>query len=95
MTNILPQYPDPQYLHKLKKGSSVKHWSGIYRAQDDKGWLHIIITANGRREKVSVERLCMPPGSIQDYIFNGWHQHYSWDEYRTFAAAEMSWIVDY
>ena len=89
---IILQYPDAQYAHQKKKGDSVKHWSGIYRVQEDKGWKHIIVTKTGRREKIGIDKFMFDPGSLQDYIFNGWHQHYSWPEYQQFVMAEMNWL---
>ena len=34
-----------------KKGDSVKFRNKRYRIQDDKNWLHIIVTENGVRKK--------------------------------------------
>ena len=34
-----------------KKGDSVKFRNKPYRIQDDKNWLHIIVTENGLRKK--------------------------------------------
>ena len=34
-----------------KKGDSVKFRNKHYRIQDDKNWLHIIVTENGLRKK--------------------------------------------
>jgi len=91
MKNLL-QFPDPEYAHQKKKGDSVKHWSGIYRVQEDKGWKHIIVTKTGRREKIGLDRFMMEPGSLQDYIFNGWHEHYNWAEFKSFVEWEIKQI---
>lgn len=65
-----------------------------YRVQDDgKGFLHIIVFEQGKRKKIAVSSLpFFEPGSLQDYIFNGWFDLYdSYELYRSFMSAELKW----
>ena len=92
MQIYLEQLPEPQYAHQVKKGDTVKTWNKNYRVQDDKGWLHIVKTEHGRREKIDIKDLHWQPGTLQDYIFNGWHSFYTENEFLTMAAAELAWL---
>lgn len=86
------QLPDAQYLHQIKKGSTVTYGTGNYRVQDDgKGFLHIIIKENGDRKKLGIKQLLFfEPGSFQDYVFNGWFEVYpTYQEYQSFASSEL------
>jgi hypothetical protein len=85
---------EPQYLHQIKKGVTVKYGNSTYRVQDDgKGFLHIIVSEKGQRKKIGIQKLLFfHPGSLQDYIFNGWFEFYDYDEYKSFAETEMNWI---
>lgn len=50
-------YPDPQYIESVQKGSTVMYGNKPYRVQDDgKGFLHIIVFDTKRR-KVAVKDL--------------------------------------
>lgn len=71
--------PDPQYIESIQKGSTVIYGNKPYRIQDDgKGFLHIIIFENGKRKKISVDKLLFfEYGSEADYVFNEWYKIYS------------------
>lgn len=84
-----------QYYINTKKGDTVMYGNKPYRIQDDgKGFLHIIVFEQGKRKKIAVSSLSFfEPGSMADYIFNGWFEMYdSYELYRSFMSAEMQWV---
>jgi len=84
---------EPQYIHQIKKGVTVTYGQSSYRVQDDgKGFLHIVVKCNGERKKIGIKQLLFfDPGSLQDYIFNGWFELYStYKEYCSYASAEAN-----
>lgn len=83
--------PDPQYIESIQKGSTVIYGNKPYRIQDDgKGFLHIIIFENGKRKKISVDKLLFfEYGSEADYVFNEWYKIYpSFEVFNQYASAE-------
>ncbi len=44
-----------QDINDFKKGDSVTFKNRVYRIQDDKGWLHIIVTTDGKRKKYDLK----------------------------------------
>ena len=32
------------------------------------------------------------PGTKADWVFNGWYKFYEYEEFKTFAAAELAWV---
>ena len=86
---------EPQYVHQIKKGSTVTYGESSYRVQDDgRGFLHIVVKEKGERKKISIKQLLFcEVGSIQDHVFNGWFDVYdSFEEYNSFATAEFEWV---
>lgn len=85
----------PQYYINTKKGDTVMYGNRRYRVQDDgKGFLHIIVFEQGKRKKIAVSSLSFfEPGSLQDYIFNGWFEIYdSYYTYKSFIENEINAI---
>jgi hypothetical protein len=85
----------PQYNINISKGDTVTYGNKHYRVQDDgKGFLHIIVFEEGKRKKIAISNLqFFEPGSMADYVFNGWFDIY--DQYQLFHSymlAELSWI---
>lgn len=83
--------PDPQYIESIQKGSTVIYGNKPYRIQDDgKGFLHIIIFENGKRKKISVDKLLFfEYGSEADYVFNEWYKIYpSFEIFNQYANTE-------
>lgn len=86
----------PQYYINVKKGDAVIYGNKYYRVQDDgKGFLHIIVFENGKRKKVAISSLqFFEPGTMADYVFNGWFELYeSFELFRSYMTAEMGWIL--
>lgn len=82
-----------QCVENLKAGDSVQYENKLHRVQNDKGWLFIQVTENGKRKKIDACRLVFKCGSEADYIFNGWFQIYSsYELYHSFISAELSWV---
>lgn len=82
---------DPQYIESIQKGSTVIYGNKPYRIQDDgKGFLHIIIFENGKRKKISVDKLLFfEYGSEADYVFNEWYKIYpSFEIFNQYATTE-------
>ncbi len=72
-----------QHLETIEKGDSVQYGNRLYRVQEDKGWLFIIVSELGRRKKIGVDKLAyFSYGSFQDWVFNEWWRDYP--EYETF-----------
>jgi len=84
---------DTQYVHQIKKGSTVKYGNKDYRIQDDgKGYLHIIVNQDGKRKKIGTDKLGLSePVTMADYVLNWWHTLYSFEDYCSYAAAEIAW----
>lgn len=80
-----------QCFENLKKGDSVQYHNKMHRVQEDKGWLFIQVTDNGKRVKKDAKSLLMKAGTLADYIFNGWFEKYDFETYQSFATAEMEW----
>ena len=59
-----------QCIEDIKVGDSVQYNDKMHRVQDDKGWLFIQVTENGKRVKKGIDRILFRKGSLQDYIFN-------------------------
>jgi len=89
------QITEPQYLHQIKKGSTVTYGKSDYRVQNDgKGFLHIIVFDPVRR-KVAVNETnfaFFEPGTKGDWTFNEWWRLYEESEFISFASAELSWV---
>lgn len=84
---------NPQYFNQIKKGSTVTLWNGDYRVQDDRGHLHVVFKEKGHRVKKTITRdMFAEPGTLEDYIFNGWCYHYTEQEFLSFASAELNWL---
>ena len=86
----------PQYLINTKVGDTVTYGSTNYRVQDDgKGFKHIVVQHNGQRKKVGLKQvLLFEPGTLADYIFNGWFEVYSdFETWQQFTAAELIWLT--
>lgn len=81
-----------QCVETLKEGCSVQYQNKMYRVQNDKGWLFISPTLNGKRTKVDAKRLLMKAGTKADWIFNGWFELYDFSTFKSFAEAEMNWV---
>lgn len=84
---------NPQYYHQIKKGDTVTVYNGSYRVQEDRGHLHIVMKVNGQRKKQTItpDMFC-EPGTKADYILNGWFQFYEWEEFQSYAEAELKWV---
>ncbi len=80
-----------QCFENLKKGDSVQYRNKMHRVQEDKGWLFIQVTDNGKRVKKDAKSLLMKAGTKADWIFNGWFEKYDFETYRSFATAEAEW----
>lgn len=78
-----------QCIENTKDGDSVQFENKMYRVQNDKGWLFIYATINGKRKKVDLKRILFSAGTIADYVFNGWFEQYDYETYKSFAEAEM------
>lgn len=66
-----------------------------YRVQDDgKGFLHIIVFEESKRKKIAVSSLSFfEPGSMADYVFNGWFELYdTYETFNSFMLAELAWM---
>lgn len=48
---------------------TVMYGNGIYRIQNDRGHLHIVVRENGRRKKITVKRA--ESDCVFDYVFCG------------------------
>lgn len=88
---------DAQYFEDVKKVVTVSYGKKDYRVQDDgRGFLHIIVFEEGKRKKIGIEKLkqkSFEPGSMADYVFNGWFQIYDSEKmFSEFAKAEVSWL---
>lgn len=87
---------NPKYFNQIKKGTTVTYGKQDYRVQDDgRGYLHIIVFEDGKRKKIGIDKLegnFFEPGTKADWVFNGWWHHYEYDEFKTFAAAEIAWV---
>jgi hypothetical protein len=84
---------NPQYFNQIKKGSTVTMCNGSYRVQEDRGHLHVVMKINGKRIKKTITPdLFCEPGSKADYVLNNWFTFYEWDEFQSFAAAEIEWL---
>ncbi len=81
-----------QCIENTKAGDSVQYNGKMHRVQDDKGWLFIQVTKEGKRIKIGIDRILMNAGTLQDYIFNGWFEKYSIQEYLSFVVAELNWV---
>lgn len=87
---------DTQYFIDVEKGFSVTYGNKDYRVQDDgKGWLHIIVTENNKRTKISIDKIpSFEPGSEADWAINGWWRLYpDYKLYRDYARAESAWLT--
>jgi hypothetical protein len=86
----------PQYFNQIKKGFTVSYSNSNYRVQDDgKGYLHIIVFENGKRKKIGIDKLSFfYPGTKADWVFNEWWKIYEWEEFESFANAELAWLND-
>ncbi len=90
------QFPQPQYFNQIKKGVTVSYGNKPYRVQDDgHGYLHIIIFDDSKRKKIGIDKLkdnYFEPGTKADWVFNDWWKFYEYNEFKTFAAAEIAWL---
>jgi hypothetical protein len=64
----------------------------MYRVQNDKGWLFIYATINGKRKKIDLRRILFNAGTVADYIFNGWFEQYEYEQFKAFAENEINSI---
>lgn len=87
---MILNFPNPKYFINCKKGDSVQHWSGVFRVQEDKGWLYIYPTINDKRTKVDVKQCFFEPGTEADWVFNDWWKFYELEEYLSFSKYELS-----
>ena len=81
-----------QCIENLKAGDSVQFQNKSYRVVNDKGWLHIYPTVNGKRVKVDAKKGLFNYGSFQDWLFNGWFEQYEYEQFKTFAEADINSI---
>jgi hypothetical protein len=74
-----------QYIEQIKEGYSLQYCGKVYRVQNDKGWLFIMATVDGKRKKIGINKVQVwfEYGSYQDWVFNGWWELY--DNYKTFS----------
>ena len=81
---------DTQYFENIEKGFTVIYGKKPYRVQDDgKGFLHIIVHENGKREKIGIKKLkekSFQIGSMADYVFNCWFELYDYEQYKSILA---------
>ena len=83
----------PQYYSQFKKGDTVTYNKKSYRVQEDRGHKYIIVKTSGEREKINLKRLFpFEPGTLQDYIFNGWFELYDQATYFQFVNCELIFI---
>ncbi len=84
-----------QCIENTREGDSVQFENKMYRVQNDKGWLFIYPTVNGKRIKIGIDRILYNAGIEQDYVFsNGyWFLEYDFNTYQSFAKAELSWVI--
>lgn len=75
---------DIQYIENVSEGSSLQYNGKVYRVQNDKGWLFIFATVDGKRKKVDIKKVKVwfDYGSEPDWIFNEWYRIYP--EYEIF-----------
>lgn len=85
---------DYQYYHQIKKGDTVTLSCGTYRAQEDRGNLHIVAHINKQRKKITLKpEMFFEPGSKGDWVINEWWKLYDdYETFRSFVSAEMIWI---
>lgn len=84
---------NPQYFNQIKKGDTVTTCYGSYRVQEDRGNLHIVMKVNRQRKKKTITPdMFWPAGTKEDYIFNGWFQYYTEQEFLSFASTELKWV---
>jgi hypothetical protein len=84
---------EPQYIETIKKGHTVIYGNKHYRVQDDgKGYLHIIAFEDGRRKKISLEKIILfQYGTYQDWVFNEWWRIYpNYKLFKDYATHEIA-----
>ena len=80
-----------QYIGNYKVGDSVQYCGKEYRLQEDKGWLFIYPTIDGKRKKIGLEKLgCwFEYGTEADWVFNEWWKIYpDYEVFKQFANNE-------
>mgnify|MGYP000202159935 FL=1 len=82
---------NPQYYSQFKKGDTVTYKNKSYHVQEDRGNKCIIVKLSGKREKINLKTLFpIQPGTLQDYIFNGWFELYDESTFLQFANCELT-----
>lgn len=57
------------YLTISEGDATVTYGKGVYRVQNDRGHLHIVVYHDGKRKKITVKQVERDP--VFDYIFKG------------------------
>lgn len=82
---------DYQYIEQVKEGCSLHYCGRVYRVQNDKGWMFVFATVEGKRKKIGIEKVQVwfEYGSYQDWVFNNWYQVYSdYEIFKQYADVE-------
>jgi hypothetical protein len=79
-----------QYIEQVFEGCSLQFGQKAYRVHNDKGWLFIFPTINGKRKKIGIDKLLWwEYGSKADWAINGWYRIYpDYEIFKTFAEYE-------
>jgi hypothetical protein len=80
-----------QYIEQVSEGCSLQYKGKVYRVQNDKGWLFIFVTIDGKRKKIGIDKVQVwfEYGSFPDWVFNEWWRVYpDFETFRTFATSE-------
>jgi hypothetical protein len=82
---------DFKYIEQVFEGCSLQFGQRMYRVHNDKGWLFIFPTVEGKRKKIGIDKLgCWwEYGSPEDWAINGWYNLYpDYQVFKSFADNE-------
>lgn len=74
------------YLTVHGEGNTATYGNSVYRIQNDRGHLHIVVRENGMRKKITVKRVGID--CVFDYVFGGGSVDYP-------CPAMGYWIIRY